>query len=126
LCGGPGGARPPGMGCAVQVRSSLELAAVCEGGGNVRPVPGVAGRVAGPVGAISGRVSGGARRGYLRTVRVKVWLAVPSWLVAVMVMARLPAVPAAGVPVMAAWPFPVLVKLSPLGRVPDSVSTGVS
>jgi hypothetical protein len=42
---------------------------------------------------------------------VKVWLVAPSWLVAVMVMARRPALPAAGVPEMVARPFPVLVKL---------------
>jgi hypothetical protein len=46
-----------------------------------------------------------------RTARVKVWLVAPSWLVAVMVMARRPALPAAGVPEMVARPFPVLVKL---------------
>ena len=57
---------------------------------------------------------------------MKVWLAVPTWLVAVMVITCLPVVSLAGVPVMAAWPFPVLVKLSPLGSVPDSVRTGVS
>ena len=44
---------------------------------------------------------------------MKVWLVVPSWSVAVMMTARLPAC-SAGVPVMAAWPFPVLVNLSPL------------
>jgi hypothetical protein len=57
---------------------------------------------------------------------MKVWLAVPTWLVAaVMVIARPPAVPGAGVPVMAAWPCPVVVKRSPRGSVPDSVRVGV-
>ena len=56
-------------------------------------------------------------------MRVKVWLVTPTWWVAVTVIARLPLVFLAGVPEMVVWPFPVLVKLSPLGRVPDSVSS---
>jgi len=78
-----------------------------------------------PVLGVTGRVSGGARQDYLRTVRVKVWLVALISLVAVMVMARLPVVLAAGVPEMVAWPFPVLVKCKPLGSVPDLVRTGV-
>jgi hypothetical protein len=42
-----------------------------------------------------------------------------------MVMARPPAVPGAGVPVIAAWPCPVLGKRSLRGSVPDSVRMGV-
>jgi hypothetical protein len=55
---------------------------------------------------------------------VKVWLTLPTWLVAMMVMARLPLVFLAGVPEMVACPFPVLVKVSPLGSVPDSSGPG--
>ena len=46
-------------------------------------------------------------------------------LLAVIVSEYVPPVPAAGVPPSVAVPFPLFVKVTPLGRVPDSLSAGV-
>jgi len=59
------------------------------------------------------------------TVSVKVWVAVPTPLVAVSVMGYVPAVPAAGVPLSVPAPFPLLVKVTPLGSAPVSVKDAV-
>ena len=60
------------------------------------------------------------------TVNVKLWVAaVPTPLLAVRVREYVPPVPAAGVPPSVAVPFPLFVKVTPLGRVPDSLSAGV-
>ena len=57
------------------------------------------------------------------TVRVKLWLAgVPTPLLAVIVIGYLPPVPAAGVPLSVAVPFPLLTNVTPLGSAPVSVS----
>ena len=45
-------------------------------------------------------------------------------LTAVIVMGKLPPVPTAGVPAMVAVPFVLAVKLTPLGKAPDSLSVG--
>jgi hypothetical protein len=42
-----------------------------------------------------------------------------------MVRLYIPAVPAAGVPLIVAVPFPLFRKLTPLGSVPVSVSDGI-
>jgi len=60
------------------------------------------------------------------TPSVKVWVAaVPTPLVAVSVMGYVPAVPAAGVPLSVPAPFPLLVKITPLGSAPVSVKDAV-
>ena len=56
------------------------------------------------------------------TVRVKIWVAVPVPFLAVMVNVDTP--PAVGVPEIAALPLPLLVKVSPAGSDPASVSAG--
>jgi hypothetical protein len=59
------------------------------------------------------------------TVRVKDWMAVPDELVAM--MKRLfppPPVVAVGVPAMVAVPLPLLVKVTPAGRFPNSDNVG--
>jgi hypothetical protein len=59
------------------------------------------------------------------TVRVKPWLAgVPTPLLAVMVREYVPPLPAAGVPLNVAVPFPLFTNVTPLGSVPVSVSVG--
>jgi len=59
------------------------------------------------------------------TVNVKLWVAaVPTPLLAVIVSEYVPPVPV-GVPLRVAVPFPLSVKVTPLGRVPDSLSAGV-
>jgi hypothetical protein len=60
------------------------------------------------------------------TVRVKPWLAgVPTPLLAVMVREYVPPLPAAGVPLNVAVPFPLFTNVTPLGSAPVSVSVGV-
>ena len=60
------------------------------------------------------------------TVRVKVWGAgVPTPLLAVNVMAYVPALPDAGVPLRVAVPFPLSLNVTPPGSVPVSVKDGV-
>jgi hypothetical protein len=57
------------------------------------------------------------------TVRVKFCVAsAPTPLCAVIVMGNMPAVPAAGVPLRVADPFPLLVNARPVGRAPVSLS----
>ncbi len=58
------------------------------------------------------------------TFKVKACLAVPDVLAAVTVMGWLPPLPVAGVPAMAAVPFPWSVKFTPSGSDPDSVTAG--
>src|SRR5713226_7723922 len=60
------------------------------------------------------------------TVKVKLWLAgVPTPLLAVIVKGYAPAVPDAGVPLSVAVPFPLFLKVTPLGSAPDSDKDGV-
>ena len=56
------------------------------------------------------------------TVSVKLWVTVPTMLVAVMVSGNGPA--AAGVPARVAVPLPVASKVTPAGRAPVSVRVG--
>jgi len=64
--------------------------------------------------------------GAVFTVKVKLWLAgVPTPLLAVKVMGYVPTVPAAGVPLSVPVPFPLSLKVTPLGSVPVSVREGV-
>jgi len=56
------------------------------------------------------------------TVRVKVWVAEPPALVALNVSVE---VPAAAEPAMVAVPLPLSLKVTPDGRVPDSVNAAV-
>src|SRR5207245_5127650 len=64
--------------------------------------------------------------GAVFTVRVKLWVAgVPTVLLAVNVMGYIAAVPAAGVPLSVPVPFPLSVKVTPLGSAPVSVRVGV-
>src|SRR6266702_3066327 len=55
-------------------------------------------------------------------VSVKLWLATPLALLAVIWTGKLPPVPDAAVPAMVAVPSPLSVKVIPAGRAPDSVS----
>jgi hypothetical protein len=60
------------------------------------------------------------------TVSVKLWLAaVPTPLLAVIVREYVPPLPAAGVPLSVAVPFPLLTNVTPLGSAPVSVTDGV-
>jgi hypothetical protein len=60
------------------------------------------------------------------TVKVKVWLAeLPTPLLAVIVREYVPPLPDAGVPLSVAVPFPLFTNVTPLGRVPVSVTDGV-
>ena len=62
----------------------------------------------------------------LFTVSVKAWVAgVPTPFVAVKVMGKVPLLPVAGVPLRVAAPFPLSLKVTPLGSVPVSVRVGV-
>jgi len=64
--------------------------------------------------------------GALFTVRVKLWLAgVPTPLMAVNVTGYVPTVPAAGVPLSIPVPFPLSLKVTPLGSKLVSVREGV-
>ena len=56
------------------------------------------------------------------TVRVKVWVAEPPALVALNVSVE---IPAAAEPAMVAVPLPLSLKVTPDGRVPDSVNAAV-
>jgi hypothetical protein len=59
------------------------------------------------------------------TVSVKLWVAtVPTPLLAVIVTAKVPPVPAAGVPLRLAVPFPLFTNVTPLGSAPVSVKDG--
>ena len=59
-------------------------------------------------------------------VRVKLCVAfVPTPFAAVMVSAKVPLVPAAGVPARVAVPFELFVNVTPVGSAPDSLSEGV-
>ena len=57
------------------------------------------------------------------TVRVKFCVGLPALLVAVNVRLKVPAT--VGVPPSVAVPFPLSVKVTPLGRAPDSLRVGV-
>src|ERR1700722_15276492 len=60
--------------------------------------------------------------GAASTVRVNDWVAgLPTELLAVIVMGETPLLPTAGVPARVAVPLPLLVRLTPLGKLPDSV-----
>jgi hypothetical protein len=60
------------------------------------------------------------------TVSVKLWLAgLPTPLLAVKVSTYVPPLPAAGIPLSVAVPFPLSLNVTPLGNVPVSVSVGV-
>jgi len=64
--------------------------------------------------------------GAVFTVSMKLWLTgEPTPLVAVNVMVDVPLVPDAGVPLSVPVPFPLSVKVTPLGSVPDSLSVGL-
>jgi hypothetical protein len=54
------------------------------------------------------------------TVSLKLWVVDPPELAAVMVIVYVPPVPALGVPAIVAVPSPLLVKVSPAGRLPVS------
>ena len=58
------------------------------------------------------------------TVRVKAWVAVPVPLMALMVIGKLPPLVPVGVPEMVAVPLPLLTKVTPAGRAPDSPNEG--
>jgi len=63
--------------------------------------------------------------GAVPTVRVKVWVAgVPTPLLAVKVMGYVPTLPDVGVPLSVPVPFPLPVKVIPLGNAPASVKVG--